>query len=56
MYDEFYRVYILDTFITMLSYWLLFLIFRTNALPSGLVFAINDHAFLITPRCRPKEL
>ena len=53
---EFYRVYILDTFITMLSYWLLFLIFHTNALPSRLVFAINDHAFLITPRRSPKEL
>ena len=41
---------------TTLSFWLLFLIFRTKALSSGLMFTINDHAFTITLRRSPKEL
>ena len=40
----------------MVFYWQLFLIFRTKALALGLIFAVNDHALLITSRRSPKEL
>ena len=53
---KFYIIYKLDTLITMLFYWQLFLIFCTKALPSGLIFAVNYHAFLITSSRSPKEL
>ena len=57
---KFYIVYILlnrhiDTFFTVLSYWLPLLIF-SEALPSGLIFVIKDHAFLIILHCSSKEL
>ena len=32
------------------------LISGTKALPSGLTFAVSDHAFMITPRRSSKEL
>ena len=52
---KFHIVYILDTFMITLSFWLLFLIFCAKALPSGLILAINHYAFLIALRLSPKD-